>query len=268
MAQGNPFAPGPTSLPGPLPGPFANFGRYFGTGFQVYFQRWQDWLVPMLVLAVVALAAMCCCYFPFFLAAGPMVCGLYACGLETLRGRPINTGTLWRGWPAAWNSMSAWLAVNLLGMLPMVLVCVLPMVAWTAMASTLGGAAPRGQAPQPADALAIAVMFGSFALMMVGSVVAMAWAFWLSTRTMFVLPLIADRGLDFLAAWRSSWQSTRSGFWELVLLNFVAGFIAGLGAYACYVGLIFTLPIYYTIIAAAYEDRFGWHAATRQGPAS
>jgi len=268
MAQGNPFAAGPTSFPGPSPRPFANFGRYFGTGFQVYFQRWQDWLLPMLVSAAVSLAALCCCYLPYFFVVGPMVCGLYGCALETLRGRPISTGTLWRGWPAAWSSMAAWLAVSLLCVLPMLLAYVLPMVAWFTMAATLGDAGQRGRPPEPADALVMVLMLGGFALMMFGLVLATAWTFWLSTRTMFILPLIADRRLDFLTAWRWSWETTRSGFWELLLLNFVAGLIGGLGMYACYVGVIFTLPIYYTIVAVAYQDRFAWDAATPQGPAS
>jgi hypothetical protein len=44
---------------------------------------------------------------------------------------------------------------------------------------------------------------------------------------------------------------------ELLLLNFLAGLIASLGIYACYIGVIFTLPLYFLIVAAVYEDRFG-----------
>ena len=49
----------------------------------------------------------------------------------------------------------------------------------------------------------------------------------------------------------------------MLLLQFLAGLIGGLGVYFCYVGLLFTMPISFTIVAAAYEDRLG---AGRQVP--
>jgi len=104
--------------------------------------------------------------------------------------------------------------------------------------------------------------------MLFGSALIMAWTFWLNTRTMFILPLIADRGLDFRTAWKKSWETTRSAFWELLLLQFVAGIVGGLGMYACYVGVLFTLPIYFTILAAAYEDRFAGEATVAESPAA
>jgi len=75
MAEENPFAPGSADQPASGAPPFANFGRYFGTGFQVYGQRWRDWIVPMLVAACVSVPAVACCYLPFFLVAGPLSCG-------------------------------------------------------------------------------------------------------------------------------------------------------------------------------------------------
>jgi hypothetical protein len=253
MGEENPFAPGWADQPVSSAPPFANFGRYFGTAFQVYGRRWREWIVPMLVAGCVFVPAVACFYIPFFLVAGPLSCGLYACALATLRGRPIGAKMLWPGWPAAWSSLGAWLAATLLAMLPGLVV----QVVWFATIFLVlpPGVGP-GQANQPVEPWMIVVMLGVFPLLAVGSLFSMAWSLWVNTRTLFIIPLIAERGLDFHTAWSASWQATRSGFWELLLLQFVAAFIGVIGAYACLIGAIFTVPIYFTIVATAYEDRF------------
>jgi uncharacterized membrane protein len=206
----------------------------------------------MLVAGAVTLVALVCCYFPVLLVAGPLTCGLYACALGTLRGRPIGAETLWRGWPAVWNSMAACVAVILLSALPTILLY-LPMFLFVAIFGDDG----HHHAQHPPETWMVVAMFGVFALQMVGMMLALAWSLWLQTRTMFILPLIADRGLGFVDAWRTSWQTTRKGFWELLLLQFLAGLIGGIGAYACVIGLLFTMPIFFTVVATAYEDRLG-----------
>jgi hypothetical protein len=264
MAEGSPFGAQRTGPPGQKPPPFANFGRYFSVGFQVYFQRWRDWIVPMLVAALVMLAAIVCCYFPALLVAGPLACGLYACGLATLRGRPIDSDTLWRGWPATWSSMGAWIVVTLLGMLPMVLLQIFMFVVMFGLGAVLDSGPPQaGHGAKSPDGSVIVFMLGTMGVMMLGMLLSMVWVFWINTRTMFILPLIADRNVDFGTAWRMSWEATRTGFWELLLLQFLAGLIGGLGIYVCYVGVIFTLPIYFTLIATAYEHRFAGEATTQ-----
>ncbi|MGO8688096.1 MAG: glycerophosphoryl diester phosphodiesterase membrane domain-containing protein [Thermoguttaceae bacterium] len=252
MAEGSPFAAGAAVSPAPPAPPFANFGNYFHAAFRVYGQRWRDWIVPMLVAAAVFLAAMCCCYLPILLVPGPLACGSYACALATLRNRPFDSGTLWRGWPATWSAVAAYWATMLLAILPTLLFYI-PMILFSVLASHGGGPHHAG----PAEPWRVALLLGSFALMMVGWFLAMAWIFFLQTRTMFILPLIADRGLGFFDAWRTSWQETRRGFWELLLLQFLAGLIGALGVYFCYVGLLCTMPISFTIIAAVYEERLG-----------
>ena len=252
MAEGSPFAAGAAVSPAPPAPPFANFGNYFHTAFGVYGQRWRDWIVPMLVAAAVFLAAMCCCYLPILLVPGPLACGSYACALATLRKQPFDAGTLWRGWPATWSAVAAYWATMLLAILPTLLFYI-PLILFVVLTSPGEGPHHAG----PPEPWRVALLLGSSALMMVGWLLAMAWIFFLQTRTMFILPLIADRGLGFLEAWRTSWQETRRGFWELLLLQFLAGLIGALGVYACYVGLLCTMPISFTIIAAVYEERLG-----------
>ena len=116
--------------------------------------------------------------------------------------------------------VAAYWATMLLAILPTLLFYI-PMILFSVLASHGGGPHHAG----PAEPWRVALLLGSFALMMVGWFLAMAWIFFLQTRTMFILPLIADRGLGFFDAWRTSWQETRRGFWELLLLQFLAGLI-------------------------------------------
>lgn len=74
---------------------------------------------------------------------------------------------------------------------------------------------------------------------------------------MFVMPLVADRGYDFATAIAESWRATRVRLLERLLVSFLAAIIGVMGMYFCYVGLLFTLPLQFLIIAAAYDDEFG-----------
>jgi Membrane domain of glycerophosphoryl diester phosphodiesterase len=99
----------------------------------------------------------------------------------------------------------------------------------------------------------IGTMIVMYGLMLLGGLLMFLWTIWFGMRTMYVMPLIADRGCSFVEALTESWRLTRTRPWELLLTYFLALVISGLGAYFCYVGLLVTMPIYYTIIAAAYE---------------
>jgi hypothetical protein len=250
----SPYASPSYCPPPPTGGAFDNFGNYFTWGFRAYSQTWQAWIVPMLLAALILLGGLVCCYVGLFIVAGPLACGLFTCALRALRGQPVDNSGLGRGWDRLGPAILGWLVPQLLVMVPAMLIVFGPMFLFALLGPVL---APHhgGRGGGPNDAAVVLLMLGMWAVMLIGGFGMIVWAFWISTRTMFILPLIADRDIDFGEAWRTSWEATRHGFWELLLLNFLAGMIAGLGAYVCYVGLIFTLPIYYCLLAAAYEHR-------------
>jgi hypothetical protein len=250
-------------------GPLPNLGDYFSRGLRVYGQRWQDWLVPILVAGGITIAAWFCC-LGNFLVAGPLACGLYCCGLCALRGRPFSAGTLWQDWTVAGRAIVAHLVISLLTGLPALLVYAGSIGGFVFLMAVLGGLSSGQPQGGPPDEAAIIVLLGFVAMAVVftlGGLAVMAWTFWLGTRTMFVMPLIADRRVDFSTAWRMSWAETRNHFWELLLLKFLAGLVGMVGVYAMYVGLIFTLPIYFTMIAVAYEHRFPFPVEPAEGAA-
>ncbi len=244
-------------------GPFPNLGDYLSQGFRVYGRRWQDWLVPMLLAGAVTLAALLCCCLPNFLVAGPLTCGLYACGLCAQRGQHFNANTLWRNWTVAGRSILAHLVIALLTVLPMILLYAVSIGGFVLLTAMLANVTPQGPPAQPPaqpSGEEVAFIFAAMALLTLGGIAVMVWTFWIGTKTIFVMPLIADRDVGFSTAWGMSWRETRNHFWELLLLHVVGSLIASLGVYVFYIGLIFTLPIYFTMIAAAYEHRFPFEA--------
>lgn len=52
---------------------------------------------------------------------------------------------------------------------------------------------------------------------------------------------VVDRGVDGFAAAKASWEFTKGHRWMIVLVTIIMGILAGLGEYACYVGLFFTM---------------------------
>jgi hypothetical protein len=254
LETGNPFQ-SPT-VPRPEAGgasPFrpSRFGDYMNRAFNAYTAHWSEWLLPIVVAGMIALVSYLACFLPFLLVQGPLVCGLFACAFRSLRGGPVEVATLGRGWEICGRAILVALALVVLQLIP---VAVIIGVIFAAIALLAGVAGPN---PKPDDATMAAFIVGGFACYFALIAGMMIWQLWFGTRTMFIWPLVADRGYDFFAAWRESWASTKVRFWELLLLNFLASLIATLGVYACYVGVIFTLPFYFLIVAAVYEDRFG-----------
>ncbi len=46
-------------------------------------------------------------------------------------------------------------------------------------------------------------------------------------------------------------------FWMVILIGFIGGLIAAVGAIACGIGVFFTAPIFICMLAAAYEEVYG-----------
>jgi len=84
---------------------------------------------------------------------------------------------------------------------------------------------------------------------------------WLGTNWKFTLALVVDRNLDFWTAMKTSWRRVMRHWWTVFGLVVVLGFINLAGVLACFVGLIFTLPITLGALMLAYETIFNPPAA-------
>ena len=73
----------------------------------------------------------------------------------------------------------------------------------------------------------------------------------------FAVPLIIDKQMHFVAALKTSWRMVMKHWWQVLGLVLVAGLLSGLGALACCIGVVFTLPISFAAMMFAYETIFG-----------
>ena len=98
------------------------------------------------------------------------------------------------------------------------------------------------------------VIFGIIPV--VGQLASIAFVYAAQAFLMFGMFLIVDRQMDWLPASMESINVVKTNFWPFFGLSAVAGIIGSLGAIACGIGVVFTIPIQGCILAVAYRDVF------------
>jgi len=83
----------------------------------------------------------------------------------------------------------------------------------------------------------------------------------LETALMFGLFLIVDKKMEFWPASMLSMNVVKPHFFPFLGLLVVAMLIGHVGAIACGIGVIVTMPIAVCILAVAYRNVFGVQAA-------
>ncbi|MBS1712819.1 MAG: hypothetical protein JST30_00630 [Armatimonadetes bacterium] len=84
--------------------------------------------------------------------------------------------------------------------------------------------------------------------------------------TMFVFPLMIDKKLAPVDAIKESIAILKPQAVMAVVLFFLSSLVASIGAYACYIGIFFTMPIAMVSIALAYRDLVWQSPAPATGP--
>lgn len=74
---------------------------------------------------------------------------------------------------------------------------------------------------------------------------------------MFGMFLIVDRRMEFWPASLESFNKVKPNFWPFLGFAVVSNLIGSIGAIACGIGVVFTLPIQACILTVAYRDVFG-----------
>jgi len=98
-------------------------------------------------------------------------------------------------------------------------------------------------------------------LTMIGAMLCIIPAFIVAGALYFTIPLIVERRMRVTDAIQASRDATRGDLFMFVLFAFLVSLIAQAGSYLCYVGLLITWPLHYTIAAIAYRDCFGVEGA-------
>jgi hypothetical protein len=195
-------------------------------------------IVGMLIGAVV----------PLGILMGPMMCGIYLALLQTRRGRPIEFGTLFKGFDFFGDSLIA----TLLHLVPVIVILIPSYMIF--LAFYVGFIVTMSQShgePNPAAILGFVGFIFVFWIAIVVVLIVVSIAF------IFAYPLIVDRRLSGLNAVKLSIRAAVANFWRLLgmlLLTFLMNLV---GALFCYVGALLVAPVGLAAIAMAYEQVFG-----------
>ncbi len=91
----------------------------------------------------------------------------------------------------------------------------------------------------------------------IGQLASIALAYVAQAFLMFGMFLIVDRQMEWIPASKESIDIVKTNFWPFFGLSAVAGIIGSLGAIACGIGAVFTIPIQGCILAVTYREVFG-----------
>jgi uncharacterized membrane protein len=175
----------------------------------------------------------------------PLWYGLVVIALAQLRGRPWAFGDFFGGF-RFWGPLFVYsLIVGVFSW-----VCTLPanICLFLAGSSAQLNALLQGQQPPPPDPtlnlLGQVLNLGGLVIIIIVSI-----------RFFVLCPyLIIDRNYGALDAIKGNATLTQGHFFGWLGLSLLFGLIAGAGALACCVGLIFTVPLYYCLMTSAYLE--------------
>ena len=175
---------------------------------------------------------------------GPMMCGIFLCLFQHMRGEKVSFENLFKGFDHFGQAVIATLIQAIPAVIIIVPVYVIMGVAMFAMSSSRGSGG--------SDAAAVGFFIGMVVIFLVIFVLSII----LGIFFMFTFPLIVDRKLSGVDAVKTSVRAAMANFGGvcgLVVLNAVLSFA---GVLVCYVGALFVIPITLTAQAIAYRRVF------------
>ena len=199
----------------------------------------QYWLF----LGISVVGVLIACVFAIVLM-GPMMCGIYLCLFQQMRGEQVSFDRLFKGFDFFGESVIA----TLIQMIPGVIIAIpvyliMGVGIWaSASAGTRGGEG--------------AAMAGIFVTIIVDFVVIMLLSVVLGVFFMFTFPLIVDRKLSGVDAVKTSVRAAMANFGGVLGLALLNALLSICGMLACYVGAFFIMPITLTAHAIAYRRVF------------
>ncbi len=226
------------------------FGRWIGDGWAFFkanlgLAMGACWIVFGLSLVASVIGVIPCLgdlvRLAFTVVVQPvLIGGLWLVLLQCRRGQPVTAANVFDGFKLFF---AQGILVNLIMML-IILAAILP----GGIGIGIGVAVLKSSASMKAlGALLIAA----------GTLVALIPVIYFSVCYAFALPLVADRRMQFWAAMETSRRVINRHWFAFFVFSLAVGLLVLLGALACGVGLIFTIPLGFCISVIAYEAIFG-----------
>ena len=126
----------------------------------------------------------------------------------------------------------------------------------------VGGLLPVMQAQQAGGTPELAGT--SIALLIVGFLLLLVLVMIAAVCTYFWLFLVADKRGEFGEALAAGYRAGKMNFWSILGLSILLGLVVMVSAIPCGLGLIFSIPWSFAIMANAYEQIFSSSLVTRE----
>lgn len=219
-----------------------DFGKYFNTGWKIMKDDVGQFILFTLVMGLIIAVSLITLVGPILLAL-PLSAGYWLYGKKILHGEDRQFNDFFGGF----KYFGPLVGYTLL-MIAVISIFVLPLVLLTGIGA--GSITAITDDPEAGFAAMTAVMLPFQLLVGFGSIFLQAFLF-------FVVPLIVIGQLSTWSAIRWSARIASKNYWWVVLFIFVVGIVSQAGAFACYVGLLFTAPLAQCISLGAYAEIVG-----------
>lgn len=212
--------------------------EWIGEGWNMFAQRWGTWVVHMLVFALIMMIPI----IPFYVI--------------------VVAGSLAASSMESPEASSAIIFLVMLIMIPLTM---------AAAAFLLGGSYKaamkqlRGEPTGVGDLFSggdcflrvLGVVLLVAILATIGTMLCIIPGFIVQGLCFFAIPLVVERRMGPIQAIQSSIEAAKKDWLMFTAFAFVVNIIASLGSILCYVGLLASYPLLFTITSVAYRDVFG-----------
>jgi len=180
----------------------------------------------------------------FIFLAGPLKAGLYSFLLKAIRGEPVEVGEVF----------SCFRDYYLQTILAYVVTILLTLLVAVPGGAAAGFAIFQMVRHHAVDAFHLTVT-------VLGFVVSLVPAIYVSVSYFFALVLVFDRRMGFWDAMELSRKMVGKHWWTVFALSVVSGLILAAGFFACCVGLVVSTPVAVGAMMCAYERIFASNRA-------
>ncbi len=219
-----------------------DFGKYFTVGWNAMKNDVGQYILFFFVAMLIFFVSFVTIIGPLFIAL-PLFAGVFTYGRKALLNEPREFNDFFGGFKSFGPLVGytfLMIAASLFVGLPLLVLAGFDLGFFEAL-----GSDPKGMS----DMVFGAMIPAQLGFMVVGVV--------LQTLLFFTIPLIVIGKLGTLSAIGWSMKIVSKNFWWVLLYIIVAGFVQQAGIIACYVGLLFTVPLAQCLYLGAYAGIVG-----------
>lgn len=188
--------------------------------------------------------------------AGPLTGGMLILVLNLIRNDSAKFQDLLAGFERCFGKLCG---IGIVQWLMAAVVCI-PGIILIVLTAVSAGAESEG-AGKEAEGIFFAHLFGNPAFYLgVLLLIALGWGMY--SLVYFAIPLAADKGLSFFQSFTLSIRIAGRNILRIALLHIIVGIVVMISYIPLLLGLLLSIPWFFTVIASAYEQLFSPEVAT------